>query len=176
MLGVTLNDGSTVLGGERTFGIGITGGNAGGVEAIDSAALNQPNPSTASLAAMDTGLALSTGVNLIVARIRDSANPDTTEDDMTVWVNPTLGVEPVAGGVDLGGPAFAWVANNASWGVNSVFASHTLDTGNSVVMDELRYGNTYADVTPFTTIPEPSSLLLIGLAVAGILAVKRRTF
>lgn len=170
MLGVTINNSSTLLGGQRAFGIGITGGNAGGVQGMDGLQLNL---GSGSVAAEDTGLSLSTGVNLIVARIRDSSNPNTFTDDMTVWVNPTLGVEPVGGGDTLF-LTDGWVASNSEWGVNSVFASHNFATGSSTQMDELRYGNTYADVTPFTTIPEPSSLLPLGGAASTLLVVRLR--
>lgn len=164
MLGVTIDDANELAGdGSRAFGIGIFNGNVGAVQAADGTDLDQPN---GAFTADDTGLALATGVNLIVAKITDS--PDT----MTVWLNPTLGVEPTTGGATLGGPASRWVAGNASWGITSLFATHDFAEGSSVVMDEFRYGNTFADVTP---VPEPSTFaLLSGLLVLGCAVVRRR--
>ncbi len=41
--------------------------------------------------------------------------------------------------------------------------------------DEVRVGDTFADVTPFTAIPEPSTFTLVGLAMMAVFYLKRKS-
>lgn len=107
----------------------------------------------------------------------------TTDDTAQIWINPTS-----LGGVEPGGALVA-VNNRADIPTNvtdgnrtvqsfylrqSQSAASTLATNSAVtslVIDELRIGTTYADVTP---VPEPGGVVLAMLGAAGIAAVRRR--
>jgi hypothetical protein len=164
MMGVSINDGNPLTV-PRSFGIGIDGGVVGAYQGN-----NQDMPDSGLDAEALTGLSLLTGINLIVARVANGS-----PDSMEVWLNPTLGGATPTSGASVTLDGFGWVGSNASWGVNSLFVSHNLDTGSDVTLDEFRYGASFADVTPFTVIPEPSSLAMLALSgVAMFFACKRR--
>jgi hypothetical protein len=100
---------------------------------------------------------------LVVMRIDYKAG----NDDAYLFVNPTLGIEPLIANAD------AKALGMFDYQINRVrpFAGAN-DAGNSrpygeLYIDELRLGTTYRDVTPFVAVPEPSvvALSLVGLAV-----------
>ena len=63
-----------------------------------------------------------------------------------------------------------YVGSNGSWSLQDIFFQNIIPTpGSSIVMDELRIGTTWADVTPHSLqIPEPSSLSLILLGLVSL--------
>lgn len=103
------------------------------------------------------------GTQLVVIKLEFTDAND--EDRVTVYLNPTDSVEsnwtPAA---SIGVPTGAL----AIWG-HSAFSSFQFDGGgaNPGAIDEFRWGETFADVTPF--IPEPSSVLLSLVGAAGLL-------
>lgn len=101
-----------------------------------------------------------TASNLFVLKfvLSDSNNSDT----VTAYRNPTLGTEPMT-------------ATGSTSGFNFAFDRVTManfQTGSqSLAMDEFRFGDTYASVTP---VPEPTAALLAVLGLLPLLRLLRR--
>jgi hypothetical protein len=122
----------------------------------------------------DALAAVNGGTQLMVLKLEftvdhdnDPITPD--EDRVTVYMNPTDSVEanwtPAASiGVPTGGLAI--------WG-HSAFSSFQFDGGgaNPGAIDEFRWGDTFADVTPF--VPEPGTIMLSMIGAAGLLLRRR---
>jgi hypothetical protein len=105
-------------------------------------------------------------VNLFVVRfdLSDASNGDS----LTVWRNPTLGLEPGTSSGTLSGFDIQFDRNTISR-FGPVAPSEGPYTGFDV--DEIRYGTTFASVTP---IPEPSTGLLMPLLALGLGLRRRR--
>lgn len=163
-VGASVTDGAAIgirQGTERYWGLGVTGLNAGAIAGSTSGTLVQ-----------DTGLALTPGqTHLLVGRIDDLGSGN---DRITVWLDPAIGGADPTGGTIINGTNAGWVANNASFNVQAAFINHGLASGESALMDELRLGTTFADVTP---VPEPATLALFTgiLGFAAVVARRRRT-
>jgi hypothetical protein len=122
----------------------------------------------------DALAAINGGTNLVVMKLEFTVDHDNDpltpeEDRVTVFLNPTDSVEsnwtPAASiGVPTGGLAI--------WG-HSAFSSFQFDGGGADpgAIDEFRWGDTFADVTPF--IPEPSSVVLSMVGAAALLLRRR---
>ena len=120
-------------------------------------------------------LAALAGIHLMVMKFEfnpvSAANPFTPVDDdvVTVYLDPTDSIESnwaPAASIAVGLSDLQITHHGAS-------ASFTLSGGGHVPasFDELRWGDTFVDVTPF--VPEPGTLMLLGLGVAG-LSVRRK--
>jgi hypothetical protein len=116
----------------------------------------------------DALAAINGGTQLVVVKLEfTDAN---FEDRVTVYLNPTDSIEsnwtPEA---SIAVPTGAL----AIWG-HSAFSSFQFDGGgaNPGAIDEIRWGETFADVTPF--IPEPSSAMLSLIGVAGWFLRRRK--
>ena len=118
---------------------------------------------TASLFAFDPTLYNVNDVIFVVGSY--TFNTGTTTDDVSkLWINPSSssfgGSEPAGAltstaGTDLGSiPSFV------------LFERSTAEPA-GIIADELRFGTSYADVTP---VPEPASSFCIGLGVLGLVA------
>ena len=119
---------------------------------------------------VNTGIAISTNtMHLFVARIRD--NGDAINDEIAVFLDPFLaseGLNTPAAELTLGN---FHVSGNAGWTlVDAYVRGRAVDTPSSVLVDEIRIGTTWADVTPYT-IPEPSTAATL---LAGVLLLARR--
>lgn len=81
-----------------------------------------------------TGVAADTNVHLMVVKFELSATA--ASDNVTVWVDPTLGSGDPAGGTTVSGVNLNW---------NRMFLSDY--DGNSAAWDEIRWGSTFNSVT-----------------------------
>jgi hypothetical protein len=123
----------------------------------------------------DALAAINGGTQLVVMKLEFTVDPDNdpltdnSEDRVTVYLNPTDSIEsnwtPEA---SIGVPTGAL----SIWG-HSAFSSFQFDGGgaNPGAIDEFRWGDTFADVTPF--IPEPGTFMLSMIGAAGLLLQRR---
>ena len=105
----------------------------------------------------------SNDVHLFVARIRDHG--DDLNDEIALFLDPFLSAEglnaPVAE-LTLGN---FYVAGDANWTLADLYIrGRAIDAPSSVVVDEIRIGSTWDDVTPYV-IPEPGTAAALGLAL-----------
>jgi hypothetical protein len=87
-------------------------------------------------------------------------------DFINLYVNPPLtGVPPSSPSATTTGNHVAFFTTlDLSYGSSN-------GASNSVLLDEVRVGNTFGDVTP---VPEPSTLTMVGAAACGLLAPQMR--
>jgi hypothetical protein len=111
----------------------------------------------------DTGISAENRAFLVV-RIDFTAG----DEDVWLWVNPNLDLEPALLTADASGTAKNF---------NQDQIRMRLQDAGAVGFDELRVGATWADVTPHTPVPEPSVALLLGagLAATGAVAGRRKS-
>lgn len=81
------------------------------------------------------------------------------DDVLELFVNPTLGAEPLLADASLSG---------FNLGLANVF---TINNAGAWTVDEIRLGTTFEDVVP-TAVPEPASLTLLACGL-GVAAVRR---
>jgi len=138
-------------------------GNGGGYGfSISSAGVFVQSGVTTSQVGAATG---STGSTfLIVAKLTFNSNP--ALDTVTGWLNPNLDTTPTSGGTTITGA------------INTSTTYLAVRGGTQMVgtVDELRLGNTFADVVPFTgaAVPEPSTYAMISLGLFGLVLLQRR--
>ena len=132
--------------------------------------LQVTTPSGSQFAALNGGglnLANMAGVHLIVMKFAfDPASPDT----VTAYLDPTDSIEA------NWTPAAVVSAPNSDLVIShhSATANFTFSGAGHVPAryDEVRWGETFADVTPF--VPEPGALLLAAFAMGGMTLGRRR--
>ncbi len=93
------------------------------------------------------------------------------QDEIYMWVNPDLDSTPADG--DALYLPFRRRDNAADQSPTYMLDRMRIMKGGngswtSAQLDEIRLGETYADVTPFTAVPEPSTLVLLGLGLLGL--------
>jgi hypothetical protein len=108
----------------------------------------------------DTGVS-SDGLALLVLRV------DFTGGDETawLWIDPRLDVEPGTGSADASGTIKSF---------ESDFIQIQLELPTGAGLDEVRVGNDFADVTPYAALPEPGTVVLVGLGLMGMTVYARR--
>ena len=121
-----------------------------------------------------TDLSLQAGTNLVVLGVNaHSANPNAT---YSLWLNPDLSTN-IASTAAIGSgdynfdTSFGVVTGNASFGFHGWSLQQRFNGEQSVGIDELRVGETWDSVSP---IPEPSTLVLVGLSLVAAVSMKRR--
>lgn len=95
--------------------------------------------------------------------------PNATDDVARLYVNPVPGTLESANSPAVITPALADVTNNQ---IQSFFLRNNSVQPASTVIDNLRVGTTWEDVTP---LPEPSALGLIAVGAAAFATARRRT-
>ncbi len=96
-----------------------------------------------------------------------------TSSDFSYWFNPTIGGSL---GTPNGTITNTQVASAAGSGINALafyeFGMRVDGTaGSNLTIDELRYGLSFADVTP---IPEPATRALLAGSLTALMAFRRR--
>src|SRR5262249_23122456 len=114
----------------------------------------------------DALAAINGGTHLMVLKFE--FNNASGEDRVTAYLDPTNSIEPGTSAASVGVPA-----GSLFFAYHSAFTSYQFDGGgaNPGAIDEIRWGNTYADVTPF--VPEPSTIQLLVLACVGFVTRRR---
>ena len=110
----------------------------------------------------DSGLAANSSTHFIVTLVEFSGG----DERAWFWINPDLS----------SAPAKSDSVNGASGDSVKDFELTKVQAwlGNpDATIDEIRLGTTFADVAPFTAIPEPSSLFLV-LLLSALMSTKRR--
>lgn len=142
----------------RPFGVHIGGATGGDAENIQLSILTNSEDRVAS------GLTLNPGTNFIQLRIEQRSVTQQDESKYELWLNPT----------SLSDPAdfthfedFALVTNNSDFGFHSFGISQSLNGEQSVLVDELYLGEVSA-------IPEPGTLVLVGITLGALMLFRKR--
>lgn len=96
-------------------------------------------------------------------------NPSTTDDSVSLWVNPTPGGSQPAADVTI--VANSGTVDAANLQIVGFKAQSAASGAGNWVFDTLRIGSAWADVTP---VPEPSTFALMGLGLGLMVAMIRR--
>ena len=178
-LNSTINSGTVYLSfltnlddGNRYFGLALD--NNGGEVFLTGKPTTYGSPGSWSLtnSANLPGSPISSGQNisldttaLMVLRI--DFNASGANERVRLYVNPTLGVEPVTANID--------VISSASFSINQIRMSAGYFVAGSPTaygwVDEIRLGTDFASVTP---VPEPSVWLLGCIGLLAVFAQRRR--
>ncbi|QNN21288.1 PEP-CTERM sorting domain-containing protein [Planctomycetales bacterium ZRK34] len=121
----------------------------------------------------NTGITVATDQpHLLVAKL---TNDGFESDQIDLYLDPDLQSEglntPVA---TVDGGNF-YVGGNGSWTLKDIFFfNNPSDDGEYVIMDEVRVGEFWSDVTPFTIVPEPATAALMLVPMASLMLRRRR--
>lgn len=108
---------------------------------------------------------------LVVAKVEDKLHWDGSDDRVTLWIDPVLGT---AEGENT--PALQTLVG---WDgfypdqpglTDFTFQAGTNDEGETVTLDDLRIGDSWADVV----IPEPTTIALLGIGALAAVRHRRR--
>lgn len=119
--------------------------------------------------------------NLAWAVVRiDHIGDHTVDDNIYMWLNPDPNVEPDVGsavatiiGPNEGDPDISFDYSGIDFTRPFVGNASSDRPFGVLIMDELRIGTTYADMSGTQAIPEPSTLVLLTLAGLGLVARRR---
>ena len=146
-------------------GVNMTNGGNGVGVATRNDAVNVATWLGGGNAAQGSGLSITYGESaLVVGKIEWGG---TVGDDETITIyTPST--------TDLGtiGPGVSKTVTGFDQTLLDTISFTQRNSGGTQIYDEIRFGDTYAAVTPFTVVPEPSSLSLLGLT--GLMMIHRR--
>lgn len=114
--------------------------------------------------------ALTTGETyFILGRLQQDTGTDGA-DVLDIWVDPSLDSAPIASGD---------VSREQAFNLTDALIGRTLlqsRNDDTLHADEFRIGSTFDSVTPFTSVPEPTTYALITgmLMLAGAMVIRRR--
>lgn len=109
--------------------------------------------------------------HFLIARLTNGAT--STTDQIELFLDPLLASEGLNTAVATIDEGNFYVAGNSTWTLKDVFFSNIAPTTpGSIIMDEVRIGAQWSDVTPM--VPEPSTFLLSALGLVGVGLVGRR--
>jgi PEP-CTERM motif len=114
----------------------------------------------------DALAAVNGGTHLVVLKFE--FNDSDGEDRVTAYLDPTNSI-PGSPAASVGVTAGDLFITH-----HSAFSSYQFDGGgaNPGAIDEIRWGNTFADVTPF--VPEPATIQLLVLGAMGLISRRRK--
>lgn len=118
-----------------------------------------------------TGGTPASGTAFLVAQLNFDGSGDETA---WLWLNPNLNAEPAkSAAAGLLSPVGGTTISSFDFPEE---ARIHIGSNNDGIVDELRIGTTYADVSPFTAVPEPSAFLFLGLVglACGLTSTVRR--
>ncbi len=106
----------------------------------------------------------------------------TNADTIRVWINPNLNVVPADGAADITlnandfNPGLA-ITRDLVFNRFRIFGGGTNATQGygSMELDEIRVGEGFADVTPYTSVPEPAMAAIGGLGVLALVLRRRHS-
>lgn len=106
----------------------------------------------------------------------------TNADTIRVWINPNLDVAPLDGAADITlnandfNPGQA-ITRDLVFNRFRIFGGGTNTTQGygSIELDEIRIGEGFGDVTPYTAVPEPAIAAIGGLSVLALILRRRRS-
>jgi len=182
------NSASSTTGGSEMFGIGRATQSSetiGAATALPNdtwGVLQQGNANATKASTVNWA----SGADFLLMRIDhvgSTVNDASNADTIRLWINPNLNVAPLDGAADV---TFKADEFNAA-GVGSInrdfifnrfriFGGGTNATQGygSIEMDEIRIGEGFADVTPYTAVPEPAIAALGGLGALALIMRRRR--
>lgn len=112
-------------------------------------------------------------LSLLVLRVDYNVDGGTNER-VRLYVNPLLDAEPAVAAVDFSDRNVGAAIADLTRIRLGAGGSDATRTAAQALFDEIRLGTTYADVTPFSVVPEPGSIALAGLAAATLAGRRRR--
>ena len=103
-----------------------------------------------------------------------SFNQDSPFDESSLWIDPALGLTSPPGGALTSDSGETGGFNDNSVAVFDI-TSNTGLPNSGVLVGDVTVGTSFADVDPApVSVPEPSSLMLLGTAAVALLAFTRR--
>lgn len=180
------NSVSSTTGGSEMFGVGRGTQSSETINAANDTwgILQQGNANATKVSTVNWA----SGADFLLMRIDHvggigaSGGVLTNADTIRMWINPNLDVAPSDGSADITLNANDF---NPTLGINRdlifnrfrIFGGGTNATVGygSIEIDEIRIGEGFADVTPYTAVPEPAIAALGGLGALALIMRRRRS-